>query len=155
MVKVKGAILLILFSILFTACEALTGKEIGRLKINKVSNENVLFTKEKSFQFVEGEEIAFWSDLDIEYTGDVQLRFKIQMLKDGQELSVLEVNPFDKKITIGEVKTSINEDTKWSFIGKNKSLVVKESGNYTFKGLLITSENPTLKINKAEIVIKK
>tara|TARA_B100001059_G_C17528205_1_gene424215 strand:+ start:429 stop:629 length:201 start_codon:yes stop_codon:yes gene_type:complete len=43
----------------------------------------------------------------------------------------------------------------WQFLGKNHEFTIEKDGDYTFKGLLIASENPTLKVTTAEVVIKK
>lgn len=47
------------------------------------------------------------------------------------------------------------DKTNWRFTGKNKNLPIKESGLYTFKGILVASDNETLQVKKAEIVFKK
>lgn len=137
-------------------CDAITGEEIGRLRINKVStDENNLIMDETSIQLKKDDEIAFWSDMDLEYEGDVQLRFKMEISNNGQSLGTLEIDPTKKNMTIGEVQTNFGSSTDWSFMGKNTEITIEEDGNYTFKGILVASENETLKINKAEIVLKK
>jgi hypothetical protein len=142
--------------ILLTDCDALTGEEIARLSINQVStDENSLIIKETSLNLKKGEEIAIWSEMDIEYEGDVALRFRMEVSKDGENFGDLEIDPTDKNITIGEVKTSLMGKTDWRFSGKNSKIKIEEDGNYTFKGILVASENSTLKVTKAEIVLKK
>jgi hypothetical protein len=142
--------------ILFTGCSALTGEEVGRLPINQVSTDNDnLIVKEISLDLKKDEEIAIWSDIDIEYEGNVALRFKMDILKNGANFGGLVIDPTDKNITIGEVRISLMDKTDWSFSGKNSEIKIEEDGNYTFKGILVASENPTLKVNKAEIVLKK
>jgi hypothetical protein len=47
------------------------------------------------------------------------------------------------------------DKTSWSFSGKNSQMKIEEDGKYTFKGILVASENPSLKVTKAEIVFKK
>lgn len=61
----------------------------------------------------------------------------------------------DKSITIGELKTSIMGKTNWRFVGKNSKIKIEEDGKYTFKGLLVASDNPSLNIGKSEIILKK
>ncbi|CAL2101521.1 conserved protein of unknown function [Tenacibaculum sp. 190130A14a] len=151
------SLLIAVFSIiLFTGCSALTGEEIGRLPINQVSkDDDNMIIKEISLDLKKDEEIAIWSDMDIEYEGNVVLRFRMEILKNGENFGGLEIDPTDKNITLGEVKTSLMNKTDWSFSGKNAEIKIEEDGNYTFKGILIASENSTLKVNKAEIVLKK
>lgn len=139
-----------------TGCDAITGKEVARLSINQVSTDNNnLITKKTSLNLKKGEEIAIWSDMDFKHDGDIALRFKIEIFKNGENYSRLEIDPTDKNMTIGEVKTSLIGKTDWSFFGKNSEIKIEEDGNYTFKGMLVSSENPTLKVMKAEIVLKK
>ncbi|MCX2744518.1 hypothetical protein OO013_11615 [Mangrovivirga sp. M17] len=146
---------MVLISVLITACNALTGNEIARLKIDKVSNENDLRVWKASVRLKKGDEIEVWSDMDLEFEGVVQLRFGVKIYKNDEEYRQLEIDPFDKNTTLGEVRKTINKGTEWSFFGKNTSLRIDEDGSYTFEGVLISSENPTLKINKADLVIKK
>jgi hypothetical protein len=141
---------------ILTGCEALTGKEVARLSINQVStNNNNLIIKEATLDLKKGEEILIWSEIDIEYEGDVALRFKIEISKNDTILNILEIDPTDKSISMGEVKTNLRNKTDWSFSGKNSELKIEEDGTYTFKGLLVSSPNLTLKVLKAEIVLKK
>jgi hypothetical protein len=93
--------------------------------------------------------------MDIEYEGDVALRFRLEIWKDGKKLGRLEVDPTEKKITIGEIKTTVMGKTDWSFSGKNLNYKVEEDGKYTFKGILVASENSSLKVSKAEVIFKK
>ncbi|WP_225034894.1 hypothetical protein [Winogradskyella sp. SM1960] len=153
--KISNRIALILSLLLMVSC-GLTGEEVARLAINEVSkSDDNLIIIEDQVELKKGDEIAFWSDMDYNYEGQISLKFKIEIIKNDEKLGVLEIDPTDKNITIGELKTSINGKTDWSFTGKNTELDIKEDGNYTFRGLLVASENSTLEINKAELVIKK
>jgi len=49
----------------------------------------------------------------------------------------------------------MNGKSNWSFTGKNSERKVKDNGDYTFKYVLFDSDNPTLKITNAKIVLKK
>lgn len=152
----KKTLFLLSLSIFFVSCSMITGEEIGRLKINKLStSEENLFEDETTIDLKKDEEIAFWSEMDIEYSNDIQLLFRLRVYKNDEPYGILEIDPFQKNMTLNEVKTSINNDTEWSFTGKNNTLTIKEDGKYTFKGILKGSKNNTLKINKAELVLKK
>ena len=147
---------LILAVILFTGCSTLMGEEVGRLPINQISsNMDDIVLKETSVDLKKNDEIAIWSDMDVEYEGDVSLRFRIEISKDGEILDRLEIDPTDKNITVGEVRTSVMGKVDWSFSGKNHEIVIEDDGNYTFKGILVASENESLIVNKAELVLKK
>lgn len=147
--------LLFISPLLITSCEAITGKEIGRLPINELSLEGDLRIKETKLELSKDDEIILWSDMSFEHEGEVELRFRVEVLMDTVRLGGLEFDPTDKNVTIGEVKSTIMNKTSWRFSGRNTKLDIKDDGIYTFRGILIASENPTLKVNKAEIVFKK
>lgn len=157
--KMRKSLSILIFSISFaflTGCGALTGEEVARLPVNQVStDDNNLIIKETTLDLKKDQEVAIWSDMDIAYEGDVALRFKMEILKNGAHYSRLEIDPTDKNITIGELKTSVMGKTDWSFSGKNSEMKIEEDAKYTFKAILVASENPTLKVTKAEIVLKQ
>ncbi|WP_420572473.1 hypothetical protein [Kordia sp.] len=134
----------------------MVGEEIARLEINQVSTHtDNLVIKEVDLALKKGDEIAFWSEMDFKYEGNAELRFKIEILKDGEKYGGLEIDPTDKNMTIGETKTVFNSKTNWSFTGKNAEIEIKEDGKYTFKGILVATKNATLEITKAEVVLKQ
>jgi hypothetical protein len=151
----KKLIALLIVQILLLGCSVLTGEEIGRLQINEISSENNLILKETSLELLKGDEISIWSDMDFEYEGDATLIFKMGILKDKEIYRELEFDPTDKNITIGEVKSTIMNKTDWSFTGKNTEIPIDEDGTYTFKALLASTVNSSLRVNKAEIILKK
>ncbi|UOX32520.1 hypothetical protein LXD69_10700 [Flavobacterium sediminilitoris] len=150
-------ITILLFSLLtLMSCDLLTGEEIARLSINKVStSEQNIFEKETNLNLKKDEEIAFWSEMDLEYLNEAHFQFRFRIYRNDEPYGILEFNPTEKNVTIGEVKTTIGDETKWHFTGKNKTLKIKEDGNYTFKGILKTTKNPSIKVNKAIVIIKK
>jgi hypothetical protein len=138
-----------------TACDALLGKEVGRLQINQLSTEGNLIFKETTLDLRKDDEIGIWSEMDIEYEGNVELRFRVEIQRNGKAIGSFEIDPTDKSITLGEVRTTVNNETSWSFSGKNSEYKIEDDGKYTFKAILVASENSTLKVTKAEIVFKK
>ena len=151
----KKSITILTFIILLFGCSALTGEEIGRLEINAVSTEGNLIIKEIVLDLKKGETIAIWSEMDMIYEGEVNIMFKIQVFKKEKELGIFEIDPTDKKITIGEFKTTAMGKTNWSFSGKNTQFKIDEDSEYTFKEILLASDTSSLEIEKAEIVLKK
>ena len=80
---------------------------MARLPVNFVSSEDSTVIKETTIDLKKDDAIVFWSDMDMEYEGDVGLRFRIQVLKDGQETGRMEIDPTDKNVMMGESKVSI------------------------------------------------
>ncbi len=151
----KKIILLLIITSLTISCSNLTGEEIARLKINNISTKGKVFSEETTISLKKGDEISFWSDMDFEHNGDVKLRFKVKVFIGETKISEIEIDPTNKNITVGEVKTTLMGKTKWRFTGKNYKLNIKKDETYIFKSILIASKNSSLKINKAELVIKK
>jgi hypothetical protein len=102
-----------------------------------------------------GDKLWFWTDVNIEYKGNLNLEYQIQLIKNSDTLGYLQLHPFDKNVTIGELKTTFFDATKWSFQGSMDFLQIKETGKYTFRTILVSNPNETLKINKADLVLKK
>ena len=141
--------------LLLAGCSALTGEEVGRLAINRVSTNGMLIKKDAIVILKQGDEIAFWSEMDMEYEGEVSLKFRIAIQKDGQDLGGLTVDPTQNDMTLGEVKSLVGDKTSWSFSGRSAVFPIKEDGSYFFEAILLASNNPSLIIKKAELVLKK
>ncbi|UII27326.1 hypothetical protein LVD15_02545 [Fulvivirga maritima] len=156
MKQIFNTLSIILVVLVLASCDALTGKEVARIPVNEVStDDNNLIIKETSIDLEKGDELSIWSDIDVEYEGDVVMSFRMEVLKDGAKFGGMEIDPFESDMTMSETKVQAGGLTKWQFNARNANLTIEEDGNYTFQAILVTSENPTLKISKAEIVLKK
>lgn len=142
-------------AVLLSGCNSLFGEEIARLPINVVSTDGHEVAKEASLPLKKDDEIAVWSDMDMAYDGAAPVRFQVTVTKDGAPFQQLEIDPTEKNVTVGETKTDINGQVKWSFTGRNTVLKIPASGTYIFKARLVAAPNPTLNITKAELVLKK
>ena len=70
-------------------------------------------------------------------------------------MGFIELDPMDKDITIGEVRTEIMDKTNWRYAGRMNTFTVENSGHYTLRTILVSSQNATLELKKADLVIKK
>src|SRR4051794_28724015 len=114
----KKLLKLFAISLVLAGCDALAGKEVGRLQINQLSTEGNLVAKETTLDLKKGDEIGIWSDMDIAFEGNIALRFRVEIKKDGKIIDGLEVDPTKKNITVGEVKTTVMDKADWKFTGK-------------------------------------
>lgn len=146
---------LVITGLTFSGCEAITGKELARLAVNVVSTEGNIRSQETTLDLKAKDEVAIWSHMDMEYDGNVQLRFQIQVLKDSVAIALIEVDPTEKSMTVGEVQTQFGGHMNWSFTGKNKVVTVDEDGRYTFRAILVASDTVGLKLNAAEVILKQ
>ena len=147
---------LIVLFLLFSSCSALMGEEVGRIPVNKISeDEDHLVIKEIELDLKKGQKLAIWSEIDLESEGDLALEFRLRIFHEQTELEMKSIFPFKGNITMNEKKTQLNDKLDWSFSKKNDTYVVPESGHYTFAAILVSNGNKNVKINKAELVFRK
>ncbi|MEQ9091993.1 MAG: hypothetical protein RIE52_12940 [Balneola sp.] len=152
--RMKNLFLLLAFSFLMVTCDTLTAEEIARLSFTETSNTE-LNVEEVSLELKKGEKIHYWTEIDVEYENDLSLVYDIEVWKDSVKLGGLQGNAFETNPTMMEIKKSFGSKTSWSFAGRMFTNTIKEDGNYTFFAVIRSSDNPTLKLNKAELVLKK
>lgn len=153
--KQINLILITAVVITIAACAALSSKEIGRLSFTKPFDDVRPEWKKMRLSLKQGEILRFWADMDLEYTGSVDMIYSIRLVRGTDTLVVPDLNPFEKKITVGEVKTTVMGKTKWSFSGQMHTIGVKEDGKYTVLARFSSSLNNSLKLRKADLVFKK
>jgi hypothetical protein len=154
-IGIKNACWGLAFAPLLVSCDSLFGKEVARLPVNAVSTAGHEVAKEVTISLKKDDKVALWSDMDLAYEGEAPVRFQVQVTRNGSPFKQLQLDPTEKNVTIGEVKTDINGSVNWRFSGKNAELVIPEAGSYTFKAILVAMANPTLHVTKAELVLKK
>lgn len=150
----KKVMVFILVTAVSVSC-GLTGEEIGRIDIDQLSSEGNIHSNSVDLVLNEGDELSYWALLDIEYEGDLELEYQVELIKDGKSRGFVPLDAFDKDITLGEVKTSIMNKTKWQFSGRIAKFTISESGTYTFKAILVSNGNKTLNLKNAALVFKK
>ncbi|NQX91369.1 MAG: hypothetical protein HRT74_04405 [Flavobacteriales bacterium] len=137
------------------SCGALFGEEVGRIPVNEISTNDSPIVKETSLDLKKGDKIAIWSEMDMEYEGFIGFRFKMEIYDKDELIDTFYFDPAEKNPSVGEVKSTFGQKTSWRFSGKNATYVAGRDGNLTFKASLESSENSTLDLKKAEVVLKK
>lgn len=140
--------------LILSGCDALTGEEIGRLKINRISNAELII-EEITLDLKKDEKISFWTETDIEYNNDLKLFYTIELWKDSVKIGGFYLDALDTNPTLMNFKTTIRGKTSWTYTGKMDFMKIEEDGQYTCKAALNSSDNPSLKVNKAELVFKR
>ena len=144
-------LIILSFLTMLLGCGAITGEEIARLSINQVDTEAI----ETSVVLEKGEAIFVWSNMDLEFEGKLRLKFKMEILKEGEHLDYITIDPTDRtKLTLNQFRTSKGNKTKLSFSRRNAQINIPENGNYTFKAYL-ESRTSNLKIDKADLVLRR
>lgn len=124
--------------LLLPSCEALTGKEIGRLSVAGVSTDSNFVVGETSLPLRKNEEVAVWSHMDMEYDGDIDLLFRVRLVRDSMIVQELEIGPPGEERHRGRsTRSTFGGHTKWSFTGKNATVTIPEDGTYTFQAILV------------------
>lgn len=148
-------ILIILLIYSLTSCSTIAGEEIARIKVESISTEENYDWKTIELDLKAGDKIHLWSEMDMDYEGELTLLYQIQIIKKSDTLGYIKFNPMEKDITLGEIKTSIGNKTSWKFTGHADFWNVKEEGHYFLRAVLVSNANESLKLNKSEIVLKK
>lgn len=152
----KRLISLFTLLLLFTSCNALMGEEVGRIPVNKISEDEAnLIIKEVELDLKKGQKLSIWSEMDLESRGDLALEFRLRIFHEETELEMKSIFPFKGNVTVNEKKMQVGDKLDWSFSKKNDTWVVPESGHYTFAAILVSNGNKNVKINKAELVFRK
>lgn len=142
-------------AIIAGACAAISSKEIGRLSFTRQSDDVKYDWKKTELSLKQGEILRLWTDMDLEYKGTTDLAYHIKIVKGEDTLVETDLNPFEKNITVGEVKTTAMGKTKWSFSGQMHTIDIKEDGNYMILASFSSGLNNSLKLMKADLVFKK
>lgn len=136
------------------SCDALTGKEIGRSTFTAVATPGKMLHQRMKLKLAKGEKIQFWADMDVAYDGPLELEFFVQLPK-ALGLPSQRLDPLHTSLTVGEVKTVVGEHTTRRFSGRMGSFEAPVTAEYDFGTLLLSSDNATLQLKKADLVFKQ
>lgn len=147
----------LLLSIALLALTGCMGEEVGRIPVNAVTTDTLNYIIKESAPMLlkKGEKLYVWADMDMEYEGELELQFDIELLKDGESLGLVKANPMENDMKMNSVETTLGTKTTSSYMGRMQYIEIPEDGNYVFKALLSSNGNPTLKLNKAELVFTR
>lgn len=65
--------------------------------MNEVSSADDIIAKEISIDLKKGDKVAIWSEMDMEYKADANLKFQIKVYNDKNEYRFIEFDPRIKK----------------------------------------------------------
>lgn len=156
MKKSSASAILLLHTLCFTyGCDAISAEEVARLSFEKVATQEDLNIQSAELELKAGDKIQLWTEMNMEYEGNLGLEYQMLVIKGADTLAMYKLDPEEKDITMGEVKTSIGNDTKWRFSGRMSKITIEDDGLYTFSSLLLSSSNESLNLKKADLVLKK
>lgn len=146
-----GVFILIAFCIASCAKE---GEEFARFSFKAASIDSLMI-QERTIPLNQGDKVDLWSDMDVTYSGELGLRFKVQVEFKGEELAGMELDAFRPSTQESSEKTETFGATNWKYSGRQKGFRVQESGDYLFKVVLAGIRNSSLKIRQADLVLKR
>ena len=118
MKKFKLVFIAILF-LAIAACAGMFGEEVARVPINKISSDEKTYVESISIDMKAGEELALWTDLDIEYTGTLELEYQIIVIVDKEDtLEMIRFDAFQNDASFNKRTVTINNETTYSIMGR-------------------------------------
>lgn len=145
--RVALASALLLASLALPGC----GKELGRLPFSAPG------TGTATMSLAAGE-VSFWTDIDLEYTGDAALAYAIELDQGGAKVATASCNPLGR-IPVKSSWTEVNLGGNHSRRGSGKmecSANLPSGGSTTVKATLAFARKPASEtLRKADLVIKQ
>ena len=141
----RGALLLSFLAV--SAC----GKEVGRVRLPAEGSGAVELT-------LDAGEVAFWTDLSIEYEGDASLEYRIDVFQNGASVGKAVCNPLGRlSVKIGWVETNVGRShTRRGMGNMGCELKLPSAGPTVVKTTLAFGKKPpTSTLRKADLVIKQ
>ncbi len=130
---------------------AACGKELGRVPF---ASEGA---REATVNLNAGE-VAFWTDLDVEYQGEAALEYRVDLLQGGASIGTAICNPLGHlPVKSGWVETNIGSNHSRRGNGKMEcSTKIAKGGPTTVKATLALKQKPqTITLKKADLVVKQ
>jgi hypothetical protein len=160
--------LILLLAIILNSCST-KQEDLGSINIEKLTDqndENGLFEFEsKPIHVKSGDRLYFWSKIDMEYEGVLEMQCQVQVLNEKDE--ILEVLVFDPLIVDTTTlcnKTTISGKSTYSCTGRihnyghpkfKNFLMFAETGVYHFIAIMYAQISEGLEIEKSLLLIKK
>jgi hypothetical protein len=137
----------VLSSVLLTGC----GKEAGRVPFAAEG------TKAVTMPLAAGD-VAFWTDIDIEYEGAPALTYRVELLQGGSSVAAAECEALGPmSIKVGWVETHFGASSSRSGNGRMKcSAQLAKSGPTVVQATLAFDPRPiSVTLSKADLVVKQ
>lgn len=147
---------LLLLSVAVLLLSACRGEEVGRITLSLANTDTTLQVAESAaLPLKKGEKIYLWADMDMKYEGEPGILFLVEILKDGKTTGEIKADPMNCNVTMYSSEVTSGSSTARSFEGRLEVIDIGEDGSYTFRAALQSAGNPTLQLNKADLVVRK
>lgn len=95
------------------------GKEIIRFQFQELKPIS------KSIEIDNSKELSFWTDLEIEYVGNLYFLYKIKIQEGNQLLEEIACSPLNVSVQLKFLRTSFNDKTYLRYEGKMRCVTTK------------------------------
>jgi len=165
MIKFKHYIFILIITILSNSC-AFIQKEVDIINIEELttSSEELKIYKSKTININSGDKLYFWSELDMEYEGNLNLYFQVEIVNDkGENLLLIEMDALDIDTRVLCVETTLDNKTNYSCTGRIHNFTSPEdmdfiefedSGMYSFNVIMFANSYDKLDITKSKLILK-
>ena len=103
-------------------------------------------------------DVSFWTDLDVDYTGDASLHYQLDLLQAGAVVASTECNPLGRmNVKTSWVETNVGDHHTRSGNGKMDCGVKLPSGGPTVvRAHLVFLKKPTrISLKKADLAVRQ
>jgi hypothetical protein len=164
--KFKHSIFIIIITVLSNSC-AFVQEEVDIIDIEELTNssEELKIYKSKTVNINSGDKLYFWSELDMEYEGNVNLYFQVEIANDkGESLMLIEMDALDIDTRVMCIETTSNNKTNYSCTGRIHNFTSPEemdfvefedSGEYSFNVIMFANSYEKIDIKKSKLILKK
>jgi len=148
---------IILFLILILSLASCSGglENLGSISIKNVSSDTIIL-RETTIELQEGDVVELWNDMSIEtkQKDKVHVFYGLEHYLEGKSRGGMKLDALKTNPTILESKESARGRLVWSFQGKMAHIDILESGKYTFKAAVFTSDKELI-LNRASLIFKR
>lgn len=143
--------------LVFAACAGMFGEEVARIPISKISSDEEIYVESLSIDMKAGEELSLWTDLDIEYSGNLELEYQLIVVIDEEDtLDMIRFDAFENDASINKRTVTVNNETTYSIMGRLGPFQAEKDASYEFNVILIANQNADdFTLTKGDLVFKK
>lgn len=104
-----------------------------------------------------GTKLSLWTALDVEYTGDLDARYEVELHESGKLSDKTTCDPFDVSVKMGAKQVTLNDHHSVSWSGKMRcDLTAKSKGPAEVRAKLVFARKPpSLTVKDMSLVIKQ
>lgn len=138
------------FLIVATLCSfGLHKGEVARTSFKQAENKGLLKASLKA-----GDKLTIWFETQMEYEGELQLGFDVDVLRDGKKIESFQMDALHTNPTLNSTSVVVGKRSKLKYTGRMKKMKIEKDGHYQFDLVFKVSPNETLQLPKAEVFLK-